>query len=90
MRMIRNFLIAGTMSWVACIGAMAAPKPAAAVTPPAGVSITTREGEMPSWLIPNIGEAAESYYGPDSEHLIAQVKSPLAVKSPRGLITDCP
>lgn len=52
---------------------------------PAGATASTRDQEMPSWQIPNIAEAAEAYYGPDSEHLIAQVKSPLAVKSPRGL-----
>ena len=33
----------------------------APVVPPSGVTITTKEGEMPSWVIPNIGEAAESY-----------------------------
>ena len=55
------------------------------VSIPAGAKVTTRPGELPSWLIPNMGEAAEAYYGPDSRHLIAQVKSPLAVKSPRGL-----
>ena len=32
----------------------------APVVPPAGVTITTKESEMPSWVIPNIGEAAES------------------------------
>lgn len=46
---------------------------------------STREGELPSYRIPNMGEAAEAYYGPDSTHLIAQVQSPLAAKSPRGL-----
>ena len=60
-------------------------RPFAPVTFPAGVETSTRPQEMPSWKIPNIGEAAEAYYGPDSTHLIAQVKSPLAAKSPRGL-----
>lgn len=55
------------------------------VVPPAGATISTRPGELPSWQIPNLGEAAEAYYGPDSRHLIAQVQTPLAVKSPRGL-----
>jgi Tol biopolymer transport system component len=32
-----------------------------------------------------MGEAAEAYYGPDSEHIIAQVQSQLAVKSARGM-----
>lgn len=57
----------------------------APVVPPAGAKLSTRANEPQSWVIPNMGEAAEAYYGPDSEHLIAQVKSPLAVKSPRGL-----
>lgn len=55
------------------------------VAVPAGAAISTRPGELPSWQIPNMGEAAEAYYGPDNEHLIAQVQSPLAVKSPRGM-----
>ena len=57
----------------------------APVIPPAGAVISTRPGEMPSWQIPNMGDAAEAYYGPDNEHLIAQVKSDLAVKNSRGL-----
>jgi Tol biopolymer transport system component len=57
----------------------------APVLPPAGAVISTKPGEMPSWQIPNMGEAAEAYYGPDSRHLIAQVQTPLAAKSPRGL-----
>jgi Tol biopolymer transport system component len=51
---------------------------------PPGVAVSTRPGELPSWMIPNIAEAAESYYGPDNEHIIAQVQSPLAIKSLRG------
>ena len=54
------------------------------VTIPAGAELSTHTGEPPSWKIPNMPEAAESYYGPDSYHLIAQVRSPLAVKSARG------
>ncbi len=56
----------------------------APVTPPPGAAISTQPGELPSWQIPNLGSAAEAYYGPDNLHLIAQVQSPLAVKSPRG------
>ncbi|MCS6948297.1 MAG: DPP IV N-terminal domain-containing protein [Steroidobacteraceae bacterium] len=59
-----------------------APSP---VTFPPGAAISTRPGELPSWQIPNIGEAAEAYYGPDSTYLIAQVQSPLAIKSARGM-----
>ncbi|MBK6599393.1 MAG: PD40 domain-containing protein [Proteobacteria bacterium] len=62
--------------------AATAPQP---LTVPAGAELSTVPNELPSWLIPNMDEAAEAYYGPDSEHLIAQVKSPLAVKSPRGM-----
>lgn len=62
--------------------AVVAPEP---VVFPEGVAISTRENELASYQIPNMGEAAEAYYGPDSTHLIAQVQSPLAVTSPRGL-----
>jgi Tol biopolymer transport system component len=55
------------------------------VVPPSGAAISTRGAELPSWQIPNIGEAAEAYYGPDSTHIIAQVQSPLAIKSARGM-----
>jgi Tol biopolymer transport system component len=93
MNIVRKALLGGgtllsVLSLMACQsgGGVAAdavaPKP---VVAPAGALVTTRPGEPTSWRIPNIGEAAESYYGPDSEHLIAQVQSPLAVKSPRGL-----
>jgi hypothetical protein len=51
---------------------------------PPGATVTTRPGELPSWLIPNVPLAAEAYYGPDSYHLIAQVQSKLAMKSLRG------
>jgi TolB protein len=54
------------------------------VVAPAGASNSTKPEELPSWQIPNMPEAAEAYYAPDSVHLIAQVQSPLAVKSPRG------
>ena len=77
-----SIVLAGCQSTGGATAGAAAPPP---VAPPAGTMVTTRDGEPASWLIPNIGEAAEAYYGPDSEHLIAQVQSPLAVKSPRGM-----
>ena len=36
-------------------------------------------GELPIWLIPNMPESAEAYYGPDSYHIIAQTQDPDAV-----------
>lgn len=75
-------LLAGCSASTTRSDESAAPAP---VKVPAGASISTRDGEMPSWQIPNMGEAAEAYYGPDSYHLIAQVQSPLAVKNPRGM-----
>ncbi len=35
--------------------------------------------ELPIWQIPNLPEAAEAYYGPDSYHLIVQTQDPDAV-----------
>ncbi len=37
------------------------------------------EGELPIWIIPNMPESAEAYYGPDSYHIIAQTQDPDAV-----------
>jgi Tol biopolymer transport system component len=62
----------------------AAPAAAATVVAPEGAAVSTRDGELPSWQIPNMGEAAEAYYGPDSVHLIAQVRNSKALKSSRG------
>lgn len=45
------------------------------VVTPASVN----EGELPVWLIPNMPESAEAYYGPDSYHIIAQTQDPDAV-----------
>lgn len=51
-------------------------------TPPAGtdyalVSPTSvNDKELPIWLIPNMPESAEAYYGPDSYHVIAQTQDP--------------
>jgi dipeptidyl aminopeptidase/acylaminoacyl peptidase len=61
----------------------AAPEP---VRVPEDATASTRENELPSWLIPNLPVAAEAYYAPDSTHLIAQVSSPKALKSPRGMM----
>ncbi|MCP5328551.1 MAG: DPP IV N-terminal domain-containing protein [Steroidobacteraceae bacterium] len=57
----------------------------APVVIPEGATISTRPNELPSWQIPNMKEAAEAYYGPDSLHLIAQVQTPLAMKGARGM-----
>ncbi len=56
----------------------------ATVTAPPGAAVSTREGELPSWQIPNLGEAAEAYYGPDSTHLIAQVQDSHAMMGAHG------
>ncbi len=42
--------------------------------------------ELPIWLIPNMPESAEAYYGPDSYHVIAQTQDPKATppSSPRA------
>lgn len=81
-------VLSATFSLPACMAAGApgtARETARAVPVPAGAAVSTRPGESPSWQIPNIGDAAEAYYGPDGVHLIAQVKSPLAVKDARGM-----
>ncbi len=36
--------------------------------------------ELPTWKIPNVPEAAEAYYAPDSLHVIAQTQDPAAMK----------
>ena len=40
--------------------------------------------ELSNYMIPNIPEAAEAYYGPDSKHLIAQTRDPDAKKASMG------
>ncbi len=40
---------------------------------------SVNENELPIWLIPNMPESAEAYYGPDSYHIIAQTQDPDAV-----------
>lgn len=37
------------------------------------------EKELPTWVIPNLPESAEAYYGPDSYHIIAQTQDPNAI-----------
>jgi len=36
--------------------------------------------ELPTWVIPNVPESAEAYYGPDSYHIIAQTQDPMALR----------
>jgi Tol biopolymer transport system component len=73
-------------TWGRSAAAGARPQPALApVTIPNGATVSMVDAELPSWQIPNMGEAAEAYFGPDSTHLIAQVQTPLAVKSARGM-----
>lgn len=81
-------LALGTATAIAAGGDGVKPAQAklAPVQIPKGATVTTKEGEMPSWLIPNLPIAAEAYFGPDSRHLIAQVASPKALKSPRGMM----
>ncbi|MDX2141793.1 MAG: hypothetical protein SFV19_00435 [Rhodospirillaceae bacterium] len=64
------------------LAASAAGLAAAQETPPANAIDTG--SELPSYMIPNIPEAAEAYYAPDSYHLIAQTRDPDAVKTPFG------
>ena len=40
--------------------------------------------ELPYYMVPIPMEAAEAYWAPDSRHLIAQTRDPLAIKSPQG------
>ncbi len=40
--------------------------------------------ELPSYMIPNIPDAAEAYWAPDSRHLIAQTRDPRAVPTQSG------
>ena len=48
---------------------------------PEGMEIVSKEGELPVWKIPNIPEAAEAYYAPDSFHIIAQTQDPEAIQA---------
>jgi Tol biopolymer transport system component len=60
--------------------ASAAPAPAAAA--PAAAAPDPRE--LPSYMIPNIPDAAEAYWAPDSHHLIAQARDKRALPTARG------
>lgn len=40
---------------------------------------SVNEGELPTWIIPNMPESAEAYYRSDSYHVIAQTQDPDAV-----------
>ena len=55
-----------------------AAEPAAA---PAIEAVSQRPGELPTWKIPNIPEAAEAYYAPDNLHVIAQTQDPDALRA---------
>lgn len=82
MRPMRNrFLVVVTLLAGSALTACAA---TTAVTVPKGATVSTLPGELPSWQIPNMGEAAEAYYGPDSLHLIAQVQNSRAMLGRRG------
>lgn len=59
--------------------ALAAPEPAATPATPA-----PEPRELPSYMIPNIPDAAEAYWAPDSRYLIAQTRDPSAVRNSRG------
>jgi len=76
--------VGATLAIASCAG-QAPQRAAKPVEIPAGATVTTAASELPSWLIPNMPVAAEAYYAPDSVHLIAQVSSPKALKSPRGM-----
>ncbi len=41
---------------------------------------SVNDKELPIWMIPNMPESAEAYYGPDSYHVIAQTQDPDAVR----------
>lgn len=75
----------GTIAALALGGCATSDPKSAAVEPPAGVTPSTKEGELASWQIPNMPVAAEAYYAPDNRHLIAQAQSDKAVKSARGM-----
>jgi len=49
-----------------------------------GPAASAQDQELPSYMIPDIPDAAEAYWAPDSRHLIAQTKDPDAVPSESG------
>ncbi|MGI9341458.1 MAG: TolB family protein [Gammaproteobacteria bacterium] len=61
----------------------APPPPVAESAPPAVPAkieaVSRKEGELPTWKIPNIPKAAEAYYAPDNLHVIAQTQDPDAL-----------
>ena len=77
--MRNRFLVVVTLLSAGCATAAVT-----AVAPPQGAAVSTRPGELPSWQIPNLGEAAEAYYGPDSTHIIAQVQDSHAMQGAHG------
>jgi Tol biopolymer transport system component len=78
MRLPELLIPIGALALLTTVAAYAeepAPKP---VAPPADPR------ELPSYMVPNIPDAAEAYWAPDSRHLIAQTRDPQAVRTPRG------
>jgi Tol biopolymer transport system component len=68
--------------WFAALAAMAAASAWAQGEPAkAGDAAAV---ELPSYMVPNIPDSAEAYYGPDSRLLIAQTRDPAALKTLRG------
>lgn len=60
----------------------AAPAPeSTADTAAAIVPQKAHPDELPTWVIPNIPEAAEAYYAPDNLHVIAQTQDSLAARA---------
>lgn len=51
---------------------------------PAGAAFAAEAGELPHYMIPDIPDAAEAYWAPDSYHLIAQTRDPDAMPNERG------
>lgn len=75
-------IVAATVAVASLAGAApAAEAPTAPAAPP-----QPDPRELPSYMIPNIPDAAEAYWAPDSVHLIAQTRDPRALKSANGAI----
>lgn len=77
-RLVCGALTASTLTFL-LHSALATDEPPAQPAPPA-----KDPRELPSYMIPNIPDAAEAYWAPDSRHLIAQTRDPAAVRNPRG------
>jgi Tol biopolymer transport system component len=73
-------ILSGSVAFLTAL--LAAGSAAAAAEEPAAPAAEGQE--LPSHMIPNIPDAAEAYWAPDSYHLIAQTKDPKATPTPRG------